>query len=437
MAETMNLLERFERYLRNSGKSEKTIITWHYMIAGVGRWMLEHYNINIKIPVEIQKCTPDMMDEWFNDKIIQLSQSSKRNYVLAIQKYFEYLVKYNLIPENKNPTKILPAVKRPAVFIDTTEDSDRVYTPEEIKKMLTLKYSRSYGDVDDCKFRAIVATFLESGLRASELCSLTVGDIRHCKNNTIRVLRKGGKYNGVVIGGAAWPYIKKYYDVARSYANDADPFFITRRNHPYVANTLYKFVTVRQKELGIKPGLHNFRHTATSNVAQSGDMAVVRDFAGHANVTMTNRYTHTSIEDRLRAVDSTKMSKLLADLADAEESRTEDIVDDSIFDETAGADEEEDIRNSGAFVDDDVDDGDGDEDDDLNEDDDEDEDDEWWKDVDLNMTDEEVLKELGIELETGKKDEDEEDDDDDDDYADILKDLEIDDHYLDDFNIDS
>lgn len=322
MAENMNLLDRFLRYCTNSGKRPRTISNWRYYINRIQKWVKENYGIDIFDEGQAAKCTPAIIDDWFNTTMINFAPDTKHPYILAIQKYFEYLVKYNLIPENKNPTKILPKQKKPVVFNDTLEDSDRVYTEEDIKKLMAVRMPHC-SNADNLRFRAVVSMFLETGLRAFELCEITVGDIRHCKNNTIRVERKGGKYNGVLIGDAAWPYIKAYYNECRKNADDNEAFFITRNNTQYNPCSLWQFVAKRQKYAGVKTGLHNFRHTATSYVAKAGDMAIARDFAGHSNVVMTNRYTHTSIEDRLKAVNSTDMSKLLENIAEGKVEKEE------------------------------------------------------------------------------------------------------------------
>ena len=322
MAENMNLLERFLRYCTNSGKRPSTIHLWEYIIRRIRGWVKEKYGIDIFDEEQAEKCTPAIIDDWFNTTMLNFAPDTKHNNVLAIQKYFEYLVKYNLIPENKNPTKILPSAKRQTVFHDTSIDNGRVYTEEDIKKMMTVDYPH-HTYTDDLRFKAAVSLLLETGLRAFELCEITVGDIRHCKNNTIRVERKGGKYNGVLIGDAAWPYIKAYYNECRKNADDNEPFFLTRKKTRYTPNTLWQFIAPRQQYAGVKTGLHNFRHTATSYVAKAGDMAIARDFAGHSNVIMTNRYTHTSIEDRLKAVNSTDMSKLLKNIAEGKVEKEE------------------------------------------------------------------------------------------------------------------
>ena len=314
MEKQMNLIERYDRWMRNSGKRESTILTWHSRVNTIRRWVLIEYGVDIFDENSVRKCTPAMMDAWYNEVAIGNTLETRRGYVLALQKYFKYLENFKVITKEMNPTDALPKLSHEPVAPDISPD--KIYSPEEIKIMLTCNtHEHTRGNND--RFRAIVATLLGTGLRAFELCSITVGQIRNCQNSTIYVERKGGKVKPVIIGAATWPFIKKYYQDQRSNARDDAPFFVTETGKGFTNVGLNLFVTHKQIALGIAhPGVHNFRHTAISNVAQSGNSVAARDFAGHSSVTMTNRYMHTKEEARQNIVNDTEMSRIMNEISE-------------------------------------------------------------------------------------------------------------------------
>ena len=317
MEKQMNLLERFQRYMRNSEKRERSIVSFSRTLLRIRKWLLDEYGVDIFDEQSVTRCSAAMMDDWFNTCIVQhnppYSTETKKSYTLAVQRFFNFLILYHVIDKQNDPTTIIPKQKHAPIEPDISPD--KIYSPEEIKLMLTCnthEHTRGHND----KFKAIVATLLATGLRAFELCSITVGQIRNCQNSTIYVERKGGKVKPVIIGAAAWPYIRKYYQDQRSNARDDEPFFATREGRMYSGSELNHFVTHKQIALGIAhPGIHNFRHTAISNVAQSGNIVAARDFAGHSSVTMTNRYMHTKEEARQNIVNDTEMSRIMNEIS--------------------------------------------------------------------------------------------------------------------------
>jgi len=94
-----------------------------------------------------------------------LAPNTTRNDYMALVRYFRYLREEGEITSNP-----MEHVKSPRV----QEKSPDPYRPEEIKAMLAVCRGKSF---DDLRNAAIVITLLDTGLRASEFCSLTVEDV--------------------------------------------------------------------------------------------------------------------------------------------------------------------------------------------------------------------------------------------------------------------
>jgi site-specific recombinase XerD len=53
------------------------------------------------------------------------------------------------------------------------------------------------------------------------------------------------------------------------------------------------------------PPFHDLRHTFATNLVLGGaDLATVKELMGHADITMTLRYSHPTPDSKRRAVDS-------------------------------------------------------------------------------------------------------------------------------------
>lgn len=75
---------------------------------------------------------------------------------------------------------------------------------------------------------------------------------------------------------------------------------------------LWSALAAKQSRLELKTGVHIFRHTLLTAVDQNGGSALARDIGGHTSVHVTNRYMHSSMEERLDVLNSTELARSLA-----------------------------------------------------------------------------------------------------------------------------
>ena len=174
---------------------------------------------------------------------------------------------------------------------------DKYYTPEQVKELLYGNHGRN-----QVRDRAIMALVLYSGLRVSELCSLTVGQFRESPHGKLKLKRKGGAWATAVVGEEAYPLIEAYLKTRNDIDDPSAPLFMTTHGKPCTREQLYKCISYKQKEMGIATGPHALRHTAISEVSNNFGAAMARDFANHKSMHVTNRYAHTTEDQRVAAV---------------------------------------------------------------------------------------------------------------------------------------
>jgi integrase/recombinase XerC len=162
--------------------------------------------------------------------------------------------------------------------------------------------------------RAIVELFYSSGLRLSELHELDrdAVDLRECR---LRARGKGSKERIVPIGSNAVDAINSYLSMSGR-ASSAGPFRSQSERpagDPLFTSTTGRRLSRRQIQRVVQgilervPGAeglspHALRHSFATHLLDEGaDLMAVRDLLGHASLSTTRVYTHTSKERLLEA----------------------------------------------------------------------------------------------------------------------------------------
>lgn len=151
--------------------------------------------------------------------------------------------------------------------------------------------------------RAMIELAYSSGLRLAELCGLDDADV-DLERDLVKVLGKGGKERIVPLGRRAREALMGYKE-RRSEISDRQPaaggrpLFVSRRGTRISRRQVQRSVGAwlgRVAE-GEELSVHALRHTfATHMLDEGADLLVVKELLGHASLSTTRIYTHTSRE---------------------------------------------------------------------------------------------------------------------------------------------
>jgi site-specific recombinase XerD len=147
--------------------------------------------------------------------------------------------------------------------------------------------------------RAIIAMFIYTGIRTSELCTLTR---MHYSQTTssITITRKGGKQQVIPLPKTLVALLEQYWLPWMSKIS-SEWFFSQKGGKPMNPRIIWHLVSKELKALQCneqrKCGAHVLRHTfATNLVRKRAQLIEIQHLLGHSDVKMTQIYTHVSPE---------------------------------------------------------------------------------------------------------------------------------------------
>ncbi len=223
-----------------------------------------------------------------------LSKRTMARSVSSLRRYFGFLHRRAVVATD--PTVRLTAPSGEGRL-------PRVLQATELATILDTPRSRAEPNlVLDARDQLVLELLYGSGLRVSEVCSLTLSQV-DLGRRLVRVWGKGGKERVVpisepaVAAGRAW--VAKRVELPCSADTNPDLLFRNTRGRPLSPRDVRRLLD-RRSSTATHP--HALRHTFATHLLEGGaDLRVVQELLGHADLATTQHYTHVT-RDRLRSV---------------------------------------------------------------------------------------------------------------------------------------
>jgi integrase/recombinase XerC len=220
----------------------------------------------------------------------------------AVRSFYRYMHRNELV--DANPAR---AVGAPRLDKHLPGYLDRA----QIDLLFQIAEVRSWeGRFVDVRNLAILEVFYSTGMRLSELQGLSRQDL-DMVSQQVKVRGKGRKERIIPVGDHAILALRNYEakrdELLRGIgprAGDRNAVFLTRTGRRIGVRAVQKIVTGLLGQIAEDAGLsvHSLRHTFATHLLDAGaDLRAVQELLGHASISTTQIYTHTSVE-RLKQV---------------------------------------------------------------------------------------------------------------------------------------
>lgn len=218
-----------------------------------------------------------------------LSKKTQNYYLIALRVFLKYLGKRGIKSISADQIELAKIPERPIDLI----------TPLELSHLLEAPNSN---DLKSLRDKAILELLFSTGLRVSELCSLS-RDIG-TNHEELSIRGKGGKVRVVFVSENARTALKKYLNARKDME---DGLFVQVENEisknkkgqkeikHLTKRSIERIVKYYATKAGISKKVtpHVIRHCfATDLLSNGADIRSVQMMLGHANIGTTQIYTH-------------------------------------------------------------------------------------------------------------------------------------------------
>jgi integrase/recombinase XerC len=230
-----------------------------------------------------------------------LSKRSMTRTLSAVRSFYKYMHRNEIVDANPARAVGAPRLERYLPGYLDRAQIDLLFQTAEVRAW--------EGGFVDVRNLAILELFYSTGMRLSELQGLSRSDL-DLVSQQVKVRGKGRKERIVPIGDAATLALRNYEAIRdallRSIAPRGDRMavFLARTGRRIGVRAIQKGVTAFLREIDEEAGLtvHSLRHTFATHLLDAGaDLRAVQELLGHASISTTQIYTHTSVE-RLKKV---------------------------------------------------------------------------------------------------------------------------------------
>ena len=258
-----------------------------------------------------QKEVPESENTFVN---VQNGEKGRARKLAAIRSMYKYFVKIQKIKTNPAALVDTPKVHDKEIIRLEPDETANLLDEVESGNDLTEKQKQFHEKYNN-RDLAIITLLVGTGMRVSECVGIDIDNIDF-KSSSVKVTRKGGNETVLYFGDEVQEALLNYFEERKEIqpkAGNEKAFFLsaqkTRITTRAVQLLVKKYSTVSVKLKKITP--HKLRSTyGTTLYNETGDIYLVADVLGHADVNTTKRhYARMEDHNRRKAAKIIKLRK--------------------------------------------------------------------------------------------------------------------------------
>jgi len=267
-------------------------------LSAYQRDLLDYAAFLAKRRTTLTLATRDVVEDFLSSLSRQgIAASSSARKTSALRQFYRFLVSERMISEN--PTALIAGARR-------SRPLPHVLNHQEVNMLLAAAAADT--SPEGLRLHAMLQLLYASGLRVSELVSLSMAHIRqsmqHASGATsyLLVTGKGGRERIAPLHREAILALEAYLAIRGVFIEGTgfSPFLFpshAREGH-LTRQRLGQLLKALARDCGIeeeKVHPHALRHSFASHLLEGGaDLRVIQELLGHADISTTQIYTHVS-----------------------------------------------------------------------------------------------------------------------------------------------
>ena len=280
------LIEKFIEYLRvEKNYSNHTITAYKTDLNNFNDFLIQS-GTKTKIENIDYKVIRSWIVKMVNDNISNRTINRK---ISSLKSFYKFLIKTDTIKSS------------PLIAHSPLKQSKKIQVPfskEEINTLLDSDYFNK--DYNGTLKKTIILFFYFTGVRRIELISVKSSNV-NLESSTLKVIGKRNKERIIPILPKLRKSIIYYQELkSKSFKNlDLDLLFISKGgkqlSEKFVYRTVNEYFNLVSPK--VKKAPHVLRHSfATHLINEGADINSVKELLGHASLSTTQVYSHTSME---------------------------------------------------------------------------------------------------------------------------------------------